>query len=195
MTQYQSGAAFRRALEERLRNRSIKTGIPLVRLRKTVAFDRFLARLIRHQPDSWVLKGGFAIQLRLVDKARTTKDIDDGREMRMRGDMQGSKMAGGNKGGSNADEWRKIRPPMGNMKIEGIGDRGQDNRERPDADNTKHTTQKAKKHATRHQRENRKGRDKPARGKRADHTRTSDASRNTHTHREPTHEWSKPIIG
>ncbi len=76
MTQYQSGAAFRRALEERLRNRSIKTGIPLVRLRKTVAFDRFLARLIRHQPDSWVLKGGFAIQLRLVDKARTTKDID-----------------------------------------------------------------------------------------------------------------------
>jgi hypothetical protein len=76
MTQYQSGAAFRRALEERLRSRSLKTGIPLVRLRKMVAFDRLLARLIRLQPDGWVLKGGFAIQLRLVDKARTTKDID-----------------------------------------------------------------------------------------------------------------------
>jgi len=76
MTQYQSGAAFRRALEERFRSRSLETGIPLVRLRKTVAFDRFLARLIRLQPDRWILKGGFAIQLRLVDKARTTKDID-----------------------------------------------------------------------------------------------------------------------
>jgi hypothetical protein len=51
-------------------------GIPLARLRKTVAFDRFLARLTQRQPDIWVLKGGFAIQLRLVDKARTTKDID-----------------------------------------------------------------------------------------------------------------------
>jgi hypothetical protein len=76
MTQYQSGAAFRRALEERLRSRSLEAGIPLVRLRKTVAFDRFLARLVRLQPEKWILKGGFAIQLRLVDKARTTKDLD-----------------------------------------------------------------------------------------------------------------------
>ena len=76
MTLYQSGAAFRRALEDRLRSRSLKVGIPLVRLRKMVAFDRFLARLIQHQPDRWILKGGFAIQLRLLDKARTTKDID-----------------------------------------------------------------------------------------------------------------------
>jgi len=76
MTPYQSGAAFRRALEERFRSRSLETGNPLVRLRKSVAFDRFLARLIRFQPDRWILKGGFAIQLRLVDKARTTKDID-----------------------------------------------------------------------------------------------------------------------
>jgi hypothetical protein len=29
-----------------------------------------------HQPDKWVLKGGFALQLRLGDRARTTKDID-----------------------------------------------------------------------------------------------------------------------
>ncbi len=51
-------------------------GTPLVRLRKTVVFERFIARLIQHQPDIWILKGGFAIQLRLVNKARTTKDID-----------------------------------------------------------------------------------------------------------------------
>jgi hypothetical protein len=76
MTQYQSGAAFRRALEDRLRSRSLTSGIPLARLRKTVSFERFLARLIRLIPDQWILKGGFAIQLRLLDKARTTKDID-----------------------------------------------------------------------------------------------------------------------
>ena len=76
MNVYRSGAAFRRALEERLRSRSLDAGVPLVRLRKTVAFDCILARLIQLQPDRWILKGGFAIQLRLEDKARTTKDID-----------------------------------------------------------------------------------------------------------------------
>lgn len=76
MTSYQNGAAFRRALEERLRAKSLQDGIPLVRLRKMVAFDRFLARLVQIQPDRWILKGGLSIQLRLVDKARTTKDLD-----------------------------------------------------------------------------------------------------------------------
>ena len=70
---YQNGGDFRRALEQRLHSQSIKTGVPLVRLRKMVAFDRFLARL---QPEQWVLKGGVALQLRLGSRARTTKDID-----------------------------------------------------------------------------------------------------------------------
>ena len=73
---YTSGGAFRRALEERLRTTSIQRGVSLVRLRKMVAFDRFLARLIRYQPDQWVVKGGLALQLRLRERARTTKDID-----------------------------------------------------------------------------------------------------------------------
>ena len=73
---YQSGSAFRRALETRLRDQSLASGLPLVRLRKMVAFDRLLARFIRSQPDQWVLKGGLALQLRLGDRARTTKDID-----------------------------------------------------------------------------------------------------------------------
>jgi hypothetical protein len=73
---YGSGAAFRRALEERLRAESLQTGVPLVRLRKLVVFDRFLARLTHDQPDAWVVKGGYALQLRLGDRARTTKDID-----------------------------------------------------------------------------------------------------------------------
>jgi hypothetical protein len=54
---YQNGGAFRRALEDRLRAQSLKSGVALVRLRKMVAFDRFLARLLLAQPDTWVLKG------------------------------------------------------------------------------------------------------------------------------------------
>jgi len=41
-----------------------------------VAFDRFLARLGKGEPEAWIAKGGFALQLRLGDRARTTKDID-----------------------------------------------------------------------------------------------------------------------
>jgi hypothetical protein len=54
---YRSGASFRHALEDRLRVRSLGTGAPLVRLRKMVVFDRFLARLIQDRPHAWVLKG------------------------------------------------------------------------------------------------------------------------------------------
>jgi hypothetical protein len=55
---------------------SLEKGIPLVRLRKIVAFDRFLSRLFSHSLGKWVVKGGFALQLRLGANARTTKDID-----------------------------------------------------------------------------------------------------------------------
>ena len=73
---YKSGAAFRRALEDRLRRESFQSGTPLVRMRKMIAFDRFLARLLHDQPDKWIVKGGLALQLRLGNRARTTKDID-----------------------------------------------------------------------------------------------------------------------
>jgi hypothetical protein len=76
MTTYQSGVAFRRALEDRLASQSAKTQTPLVRLRKLVAFDRFLARLVQIEPDTWLLKGGLVLQLRLSQHARTTKDMD-----------------------------------------------------------------------------------------------------------------------
>ncbi|MEZ4593414.1 MAG: nucleotidyl transferase AbiEii/AbiGii toxin family protein [Chloroflexota bacterium] len=73
---YSSASAFRRALEDRLRQQGLQSGVPLVRLRKMIAFDRFLARLVQVQPNQWVVKGGFALQLRLGQRARTTKDID-----------------------------------------------------------------------------------------------------------------------
>jgi len=73
---YQTAAAFRRALETRLVAESARTGVPLVRLRKLVVFDRFLARLTQAQPDAWLLKGGLALQLRIGEHARTTQDVD-----------------------------------------------------------------------------------------------------------------------
>jgi hypothetical protein len=73
---YQTAAAFRRALEDRLKERSRRDGALLARLRKQVAFDRLLARLLRVAPDQWALKGGFALQLRMAGRARTTRDID-----------------------------------------------------------------------------------------------------------------------
>jgi predicted nucleotidyltransferase component of viral defense system len=50
----------------------------LQRLRRQVAFDRFLARMFSRGPKAsypWVLKGGYAMELR-IHSARTTKDID-----------------------------------------------------------------------------------------------------------------------
>jgi len=35
------------------------------RLRKRIVFERLLARLVVHAPGEWVLKGGFALELRL----------------------------------------------------------------------------------------------------------------------------------
>ncbi len=73
---YETAAAFRRALEDRLKDRSHQEGALLARLRKQIAFERLLACLLRVAPGQWALKGGFALQLRMPDRARTTRDID-----------------------------------------------------------------------------------------------------------------------
>ena len=75
---YATAAAFRRALEDRLQDIAGKENVDLQRLRLQVAFDRLLARLFQAaQPRAltWVLKGGYAMELR-IKAARTTKDID-----------------------------------------------------------------------------------------------------------------------
>ncbi|MGD0871343.1 MAG: nucleotidyl transferase AbiEii/AbiGii toxin family protein [Bryobacteraceae bacterium] len=73
--QYGSGPALRTALGERLKRISRQEAIDLQRLRRQVAFDRFLARLFRHGDEDWVLKGGYAMELRF-HTARATKDLD-----------------------------------------------------------------------------------------------------------------------
>ena len=73
---YASAPTFRDALEQRLRAQAHESGASLQRLRKRVAFERFLARLVVAAPDRWLLKGAFALELRLGLQTRTTKDID-----------------------------------------------------------------------------------------------------------------------
>ncbi len=76
--QYKTAGAFRTALETRLQARAQVERTDLQRLRRQVAFDRFLARLFPKGPKGtypWILKGGYAMELR-IRSARTTKDID-----------------------------------------------------------------------------------------------------------------------
>ena len=72
---YATAGAFRRALEERLKGISQTEQVDLNRLRRQVSFDRLLARLFQDDGAPWVLKGGYALELR-YKSARSTIDID-----------------------------------------------------------------------------------------------------------------------
>lgn len=76
---YASAGAFRTALEQRLLTRAKQTGVPLMRLRKLVAFDHLIARLMAAAPDRWVLKGAVALHFRAGPQFRSTMDLDLGR--------------------------------------------------------------------------------------------------------------------
>ncbi|MCW5964962.1 MAG: nucleotidyl transferase AbiEii/AbiGii toxin family protein [Bryobacterales bacterium] len=73
--QYSSGPALRTALEERLKKISRDEAVDLQRLRRQVAFDRFLIRLFAGHRSDWVLKRGYAMELRF-QTARATRDLD-----------------------------------------------------------------------------------------------------------------------
>lgn len=81
---FSSPASFRQSLESRLKALSKETGIDLQRVRKKVAFERFLARLFSAQPYPWVLKGGYALEVRF-EVARATKDLDLGTRLKIVG--------------------------------------------------------------------------------------------------------------
>ncbi len=76
MNGYRSKADFRRALEQRLQNAAGERGVDLGRLRRRAVFERMLVRLDTAAPGDWVLKGGMALELRLSDRARATRDLD-----------------------------------------------------------------------------------------------------------------------
>ena len=72
---YASPTAFRRALEDRLKQKARTEGLDFQRLMREVSFDRLLARLFARKDAAWILKGGYALELRMKE-ARATKDID-----------------------------------------------------------------------------------------------------------------------
>ncbi|MEX2031721.1 MAG: nucleotidyl transferase AbiEii/AbiGii toxin family protein, partial [Dehalococcoidia bacterium] len=76
---YATSAAFRQALDDRLKTEAAKTGLGIARLRKRVAFELFLHRLVAVAPDRWVLKGALALDFRFHATTRSTRDMDLGR--------------------------------------------------------------------------------------------------------------------
>jgi Nucleotidyl transferase AbiEii toxin, Type IV TA system len=76
---YTTAASFRQALEDRLKTEAEKTGLSIARLRKRVAFELFLRRLVAVAPDRWVLKGALALDFRFHATTRSTRDMDLGR--------------------------------------------------------------------------------------------------------------------
>jgi len=57
---YSTAKAFRVALEARLKNIANSEQVDLQRLRRLVAFDRLLARIVQSEAKRWALKGGYA---------------------------------------------------------------------------------------------------------------------------------------
>ena len=76
---YASATAFRVAPsgKSRLEGRQLadEETLDLQRLRRQAVFDRLLCRVFAIPDAPWLLKGGYAMELRLKT-ARTTRDID-----------------------------------------------------------------------------------------------------------------------
>lgn len=73
---FESAAAFRQSLEARLAALAAERAIDLNRLRLQLVIERLLARLFAEPDPPWLVKGGFAMDLRLRPAARSTKDLD-----------------------------------------------------------------------------------------------------------------------
>jgi hypothetical protein len=73
---YATPGALRAALEARMAAPEGTTVPGLERLRRRAVFERLLVRLEHATPGQWVLKGGMALEVRLGDRARTTRDLD-----------------------------------------------------------------------------------------------------------------------
>ncbi len=73
---YGTAAGFRQALEDRIRTEAGKRSVPINDLRQKLMMERLLARLFATPDAPWLLKGGYAMDLRYRPNARTTRDLD-----------------------------------------------------------------------------------------------------------------------
>lgn len=62
MKAFQNAVDFRKSLEKRSLKKAQTEGIDLQRIRKQVAFERFLARLLNREDSPWILKGGHTME-------------------------------------------------------------------------------------------------------------------------------------
>ena len=70
---FASAAAFKASLEARIRKSALEQAIPISTLQLKFVMERLLARLFHDSNPPWLLKGGFAMDLRFRPKARTTR--------------------------------------------------------------------------------------------------------------------------
>jgi hypothetical protein len=76
VSDYATPAAFRAAVEARLRERARQMSAPAYMLRRRAALERLLVRLWAVAPDRWAVKGGMGLEARLGDRARVSIDLD-----------------------------------------------------------------------------------------------------------------------
>lgn len=76
MPEYSSPAAFRAAVEARLRERARRLGVSAHIVRRQAALERLVVRLTCVAPGRWALKGGLALDTRLGERARASVDLD-----------------------------------------------------------------------------------------------------------------------
>jgi hypothetical protein len=74
--QFKTAAAFKASLEASLRKKATERAVPFSTLQLKFVIERLLARLFQEPDPGWLLKGGFAMDLRFRPRARTTKDVD-----------------------------------------------------------------------------------------------------------------------
>jgi len=73
---YENPEDFRQALLARLRATAVARGTAIQDLQLRFLMERLLARIFFNQDQPWLLKGGFALDLRYRPLARTTRDLD-----------------------------------------------------------------------------------------------------------------------
>jgi len=83
---FKTATAFRKSLESRLMNISQETNIDLQRLRRKVAFDRLLARFFINDSNTWVLKGGYALERPCCINQKFTTEHTESTEKKLNDD-------------------------------------------------------------------------------------------------------------
>jgi hypothetical protein len=73
---FKTAAAFRASLEARLAAMAATRGVPVNSLRLKLTMERLLARVFSSDGAPWLLKGGYAMELRYRPRFRATKDLD-----------------------------------------------------------------------------------------------------------------------